>query len=255
MRVYLVRHGKATTAAALRRDTDAIADGETPIHYDELHPVGMRQAQRLGAHLARVGQRFDHVFCGPMRRHRTTLELMRSAAADRGIHWPKARELESVREVALDALVREHLPRLVEEDDDKRRLWSAVREGAEHAPMHEAAPFVRLVTHLVAKWRAGTIVSEGVETWPVFRARVRAALREVIAASEAGAQVAIVTSMGVINEMLTMAEGEAQGPNDGFRWLWTTSLSRVTVDEGRIAVEYVDDTPHLDAEPELRTLL
>ena len=56
--LYLVRHGQASLGAD---------------DYDQLSPLGARQAQRLGEHWRAQGLRFDAVFTGTLKRHRQTL--------------------------------------------------------------------------------------------------------------------------------------------------------------------------------------
>ena len=50
--LYLVRHGQASFGAD---------------DYDQLSPLGLQQAQRLGAHWLAHGQRFDTVLMGTLR--------------------------------------------------------------------------------------------------------------------------------------------------------------------------------------------
>ena len=57
--LYLVRHGQASFGAD---------------DYDQLSPLGLQQAQRLGAHWLAHGQRFDTVLMGTLRRHAQTLD-------------------------------------------------------------------------------------------------------------------------------------------------------------------------------------
>jgi broad specificity phosphatase PhoE len=57
--LYLVRHGQASLGAD---------------DYDQLSPLGARQAQRLGEHWRAQGLHFDAVFTGTLKRHRQTFE-------------------------------------------------------------------------------------------------------------------------------------------------------------------------------------
>ena len=55
--LYLVRHGQASFASE---------------NYDQLSPLGERQARQLGEHWVALGLRFDRVYIGPKQRHLQT---------------------------------------------------------------------------------------------------------------------------------------------------------------------------------------
>ena len=80
--LYLVRHGQASLGAD---------------DYDQLSPLGARQAQRLGEHWQTQGLTFDAVFTGTLKRHQQTFEgiqlglgLSHSASL-----WPGLNEYDS----------------------------------------------------------------------------------------------------------------------------------------------------------------
>ena len=64
--LLLVRHGQASLHAK---------------NYDELSSVGVEQARQLGAAWAERKLVLDALYCGPRRRHRDSVEQLRSAAA------------------------------------------------------------------------------------------------------------------------------------------------------------------------------
>lgn len=55
--IYLIRHGQASFGAD---------------DYDVLSPIGIRQAEVLGAHLAQLGVRIDRSVSGDLRRQQHT---------------------------------------------------------------------------------------------------------------------------------------------------------------------------------------
>ena len=74
MRLFAVRHGQAAFG------TD---------DYDRLSERGWQQAGRLGAWLSGHGERFAHVVCGDMRRHRETCIAISDAYRARGLELPE----------------------------------------------------------------------------------------------------------------------------------------------------------------------
>jgi broad specificity phosphatase PhoE len=248
LRLYLIRHGKATTAATLQ----PVEPGRTADGYDVLHPIGHEQSQRLGASLVRRGQDFDHVVCGPMQRHRTTLECMRHGAAEQREPWPTARIVDDAREVALDLLSREHLPRIAQRDDRTRGWWSEARTHADVAS--EASGLAHLVAILTSEWKRGELTTEGVETWKAFRQRASRLLDQLVSSFGSGGKVALITSLGVINALLDAATGVSPEDTSPFRWFATSSVSRLDYDAGGFTVGRVNDVTHLDGAPELLTL-
>lgn len=253
--LYLIRHGKASTqhwiAGVEGRRTDPDSG------YDALDPIGHEQAHLLGAALARRGVRFDRLWCGPMTRHRQTLSNMRAAAEARGVHWPAEQEREDLREVALDALVRAELPRLVSADDQVRALWEQSSSEGGVRTDHPDRPFLRIVVHLTREWQRGRLPSPCIETWEAFRARVTSALTSILESCRDGQCVAVVTSMGVVAGML---EAVSSLPTSGdellpFRWLHTASISRLRWDGLSLTLEQANDVEHLRHRADLLTLL
>lgn len=80
--LYLVRHGQASLGAD---------------DYDQLSPLGARQAQRLGEHWQTQGLKFDAVFTGTLKRHRQTLEGIQLGLglSHKTTLWPGLNEYDS----------------------------------------------------------------------------------------------------------------------------------------------------------------
>ncbi|MGV2836957.1 phosphoglycerate mutase family protein, partial [Pseudomonas shirazensis] len=71
--LYLIRHGQASFGAA---------------DYDVLSPVGVRQSQALGSHLANLGLRLDRCIAGDLRRQQDTALLALEAMSTLGCAVP-----------------------------------------------------------------------------------------------------------------------------------------------------------------------
>lgn len=80
--LYLVRHGQASLGAD---------------DYDQLSPLGARQAQRLGEHWQTQGLHFDLVITGTLKRHIQTFESIQLGLGVRhsATLWPGLNEYDS----------------------------------------------------------------------------------------------------------------------------------------------------------------
>jgi broad specificity phosphatase PhoE len=80
--LYLVRHGQASLGAD---------------DYDQLSPLGVHQAQRLGEHWQAQGLKFDAVLTGTLKRHRQTFEGIQRGLGETpsATLWPGLNEYDS----------------------------------------------------------------------------------------------------------------------------------------------------------------
>jgi broad specificity phosphatase PhoE len=225
--LHLIRHGRAS---ALEAD------------YDQLHAIGEQQAQLLGAHLAARKQRFDGVYVGPLKRQLETLRLMREAAGAWAEQWPEARVLEGLAEGPFEPLMKVHLRPRIKIDPELQALRSRMRDG-DDASQVEALN--GMFARMDALWRAGEVSADDLETAVAFRARVRAAQDEIGRREGPGRNVAVITSNGVIAELLDGVAGIAE-VNGRLRFHNTSiSLLELRAEGARITAQNI--TEHLSA--------
>lgn len=235
--LYLIRHGKASPG------TD---------DYDRLHPLGVRQAELLGEHLARDAVRFDAVYVGPLRRQQDTWEHIQRGAGALARAWPPAQSLGALTEAPYEELARHMLATRVGRDPELDRLLEAVRDaGTDKARLKPL--LMQVMQHVNALWWRGELQVEGKESAHGFRARIEQALRQVLSEQSGVCTVALITSNGVISGMLEVAEpsGAPIPPLSAFR---NCSISLLEADAERVQVVARDLTTHLP-EPELLTLI
>lgn len=254
--LYLIRHGKA----AARHVLEARSSKETdPAGYDRLDAIGVEQAKRLGAALAERGVRFSRVFCGPLERQKLTLAHMRAEAARMGTTWPCEELRENLREVALDKLVQDVLPRFLAEDEGLRALWADAEHTKVGEALHPGSPLARVVARIATAWREGKIGAEGVEAWASFRERALTELHEILRMASGEESFAVVSSMAVISCMLEAAgaaPSEAPGaPDFPFLWLGTASVSVLSWDGRTLSTQACGDVSHLRGRDALLTVL
>lgn len=228
-RILLVRHGQATT------------QGDD---YDLLTPLGERQSRLLGAWFARVGRGAGRSVTGSLLRHRQThlgfLDGLDAAAAapivDAGFD-----EFDFV-----DVLSR----------FDGRLTDFSTIVAFMTAAEDPARTFREVFGAAVGAWVASGETGGHRESWPAFRARVVAALDSLAADLGADEEAMVFTSGGVIAAICTHVLGV-----DGSRFFdlnaatINTGVTRLTVDDGRLALAGFNAAAHLEwpGEPGLVT--
>lgn len=229
--LYLVRHGQGGT----RED------------YDSLSALGREQARRLGDYFESQWIRFDAVFSGTLARQRATAEAALPGAnviVDPG--W---------NEFNLAQVYSEFAPHLAAADDDFRREYEEMQEelalsrGAHDAPVHRR--WNDCDRKIVGAWVESRYEYSG-EPWPVFVARIRAALARVIAAKHEGNAIVFTsaTPIGVCAaSTLDLQDGRAMSLA---AVLMNGSFSTLRVRENEIRLFSLNNAPHLN-DPSLRT--
>lgn len=235
--LHLIRHGRAS---ALEVD------------YDQLHSVGEAQARLLGEHLGRVREAFDAVYVGPHKRQLDTLRLMREGAGPAGVAWPEATLLEGLAEGPYEVLFKVYLRPRIKLDAVLQEQMGALKVAADDAARQLAleSMFDRMVT----LWRAGEVRGDDLEAAPAFTARVTEAQERIAEREGAGRRVAVVTSNGVIGELLeTLVKVQPPEGRSRHRF-YNTSVTVLELAAAGPALRALNTTEHL-ADPELLTLL
>lgn len=221
--LILVRHGQATPFEA---DTD------------RLSPLGERQARAVGEALSTQGVRPTHVLHGGLTRQRRTAEL-----AGQGRAWPAPRLDPRLNEFDGDGLMRTLAPLLARQDGafaDLLREFGARRNSPERN-----RHFQSVLEALAAAWQAGTVTHPDVEPWADFRARVRAALEDVLRLPS-GSVAVVFTSGGVIG-LVVAAALHAPDPS-ALKLNWRVrngSFTRLTFGGGRLSLDTFNEQAHL----------
>lgn len=212
--LYLLRHGQASFG------TD---------NYDQLSPLGLRQALSTGASLAARDLNFDQIFVGPRRRHFGTAEALQSAMLGAGaIH----------RVEALDEFA-----------EGSALLHSARRRlGVEHWPQDPAAR-TRLYGEEIRRWAAGA--DDIAECTPVepFCQGVTGWLRELVDQPASGRRLLAVTSAGTIAVLVAEVLGLPRSRlAELLLVLDNAALSELVFQPGRVSLRSFNSTHHLPAD-------
>ncbi len=220
--IILIRHGQASFLAA---------------DYDDLSPLGIEQARRLGSWWRDEGRQPHRIVAGGMRRHRQTaeacLEGLGRAAGGSGVTIdPDLNEFDHEDIVAV------YRPDLANH--------AAIARFVESSP-DPARAFQEIFRQSVARWTSGTFDAEYREPWPTFRDRCEAGFARVVRSVEQGTSVAVFTSGGPISVALHKLLGMAE--EDLFdRALLHANTGHTVVrvwETGTLTPGAINEIPHL----------
>ncbi|MGE8360061.1 histidine phosphatase family protein [Pseudomonas sp.] len=231
--IYLIRHGQASFGAD---------------DYDVLSPVGVRQAEVLGSHLAQLGLQFDRCVSGELRRqqHTATAALAQFEAAGVGI--PALQVDAAFNEFDADAVIRALLPDLLPEEPEALHV---LRNAAQNR-----AEFQRLFARLIGRWISGEHDKDGLQSWQGFVEQVQGGLDRLLADAGSKDSIAVFTSGGTITALLHLITGVP--PANAFELNWqivNTSLSCLKFRGSQVSLASFNSHVHLQLlkAPELIT--
>lgn len=206
-RIYLVRHGQAAFSRA---------------GLGGLTPTGLRQCEALAAHWRTIGRRMDQVFAGTLPRQRESAEAFARATAGPDDAPAEIRLLPGIEEYDHLALIAAHA-----------------------GPAEDAAGLRGRLVPALQAWVEGRL--EGVERYADFRGRCRAALDEVIAATDRGGQSVLFGSAGSLAAAIQSYLGV--GDADLIRLkltFYNTGVSCLLADGRRVTIESLNAVAHLE---------
>lgn len=174
--LFVVRHGQASFQGP---------------HYDQLSPLGERQAQALAAWWCSHDVRWDYVFIGPKKRHRQTAEAAAAVFEAAGLPFPEPVMLPAFDEHHGASVVKQALSNDHDNEDQAALLPGHIRKQA------DVDAYFRRFQEITTAWVAGSHTSE-FETWQAFRARVDAGLLEVTRQAGRGARSVVFSSGGPV---------------------------------------------------------
>ncbi|QJQ21362.1 histidine phosphatase family protein [Pseudomonas sp. SK] len=231
--LYLIRHGQASFGAE---------------DYDVLSPVGVRQSQALGEHLAQLGVRLDRCVAGNLRRQQDTARLALEALHVSGCAVPAIETDAAFNEFDADGVIRALLPGLLPDEPDALHI---LRNGAQHR-----SEFQRLFALMVQRWYEGEHADDGLETWQAFTTRVRDGLHRVLDGAAGSENIAIFTSGGTIAALLHLVTRITPGQAFALNWqIINTSLSQLKFRGRDVALASFNSQAHVQLlkAPELVT--
>ncbi len=212
-------------------------------NYDKLSAIGETQARRLGQHWARQKILFDGVCSGPPVRHKQTAKIVAAVYRDAGIPFPEPVKIPEFDEYQAEAVLKQGLPRLVESNEEVRKLHQAFQSSS---GSDRLANFERMFELLITKWVDGEVVLPAVESWPEFCARADHGLSQCMSNGR-GQQLAIFCSAGLIG--VAMRRALHLSSQHTLRTTWmvrNSSFSEFLFSKDRFTLSTFNAFPHLD---------
>ncbi len=230
--LILVRHGQASFGAE---------------SYDKLSDKGVEQVKILSQHWQALGERFDQIYSGTLLRQRETAqELLPLVEGE-----PTASvQLTGFNEYNGDPLIRAHLRDMREAGD---------LSGPAQWPIQDERLFQRIFEKATARWIVDDLDPRDdiadFERWSDFKARVYAALDEVMARHGSGSRVIISTSGGVIAMALQRVLNFPDDQVIATNWMVRNSaVSRIIYGRGKLSLTQFNNLAHLET-PEKQQLI
>lgn len=217
--IYLIRHGQASFGSD---------------NYDQLSPLGQRQADLTGQFLVDSGLRFDAAFSGDLSRQRETGERVLASQPE-----PCELAIDSrFNEIDNDAQVKALLPDLCAQDE---RLAEIAARG-----LKSSKDYQKIIDAVFNAWVSPDCPDLGITSWPEYRDAVEAAVRDVIAGVGSGKDTAVFTSGGTIATVVGLVLGaRAEGFYQFYEPMMNCSITRLIYSGSRISLSNFNDTAHL----------
>lgn len=231
--IYLIRHGQASFGAD---------------DYDVLSPIGIRQAEVLGAHLSQLGVRIDRSLSGNLRRQQHTANAALSQLKNAGMQAPSLEVDAAFNEFDADAVIRALLPDLLPEEPEALHI---LRNAAQNR-----AEFQRLFARLIGRWISGEHDKPDLQSWKAFVEQVQGGLTRLLEQAERQQNIAVFTSGGTITALLHLITGVPAEKAFELNWqIVNTSLSCLKFRGSEVSLASFNSQVHLQLlkAPELIT--
>jgi broad specificity phosphatase PhoE len=207
--------------------------------YDKLSDHGIEQVKLLSSHWQKLGETFDHIYCGSLLRQRETaaqlLSRVNGSPSTPVIH-------EGFNEYNGDPLIRIYLRDFGAADGVEFQRLSQLKE---------AKAFQRIFEAATAKWIAGELVPQesdtGFELWQDFQSRVKTAIEKLMDDHQSGSRVLISTSGGVIALALQYALGFPDTQVIATNWMvHNSSVTKIRYGNGKTSLTLFNNLAHLE---------
>lgn len=229
--LILVRHGQASFGAE---------------SYDKLSPQGIRQVEILADYWQALGDQFDHLYSGELKRQIETADCLRPLVP--GQH-------ETLVHPGFNEYNGEPIIRLYLRDHAASEGFGADVQ----LPITDRKTFQLVLEAATTHWINGTLRPSAddidFEPWREFQARVHVALDELMQRHTGGSRVLIATSGGVIALALQHAVQLPDNQVLAANWMVNnSSVTRLVYGRGKVSLACFNSLAHLEV-PAWRDLI
>lgn len=232
-KIYLIRHGQASFGSD---------------DYDVLSPIGIRQAEIVGAHLAAQGIRLDRCISGNLRRQQHTANSAMAELSKSGYAAPQLQIDSAFNEFDAEAVIRALLPDIAAEEPQALEILRNAKQ--------QRNEFQRLFALLIGRWISGEHDKPELQSWFSFVTQVEQGLNRLLETAHDKESIAVFTSGGTITALLQLITGIR--PDKAFELNWqivNSSLSCLRFRGKQVSLASFNSNVHLALEktPELIT--
>ena len=152
-------------------------------NYDELSPLGIQQAERLGHYLRENHLIPDQIWTGPLKRQIHTAEII---ARILSLPSGEIKMVEDLSEHQGPQVVKAALPRLIENRDPIIELVNKPYKNKEE----QLANYLPIYEQVTKRWAHGEFDQLGFESWPDFLKRCSSVI-DTLHQSNAGLSICV----------------------------------------------------------------
>lgn len=222
--IYLIRHGQASFGQQ---------------NYDELSPLGEKQAQRLGETLSTRIQSFDKVILGSMFRHKQTAQ---NCLSSMGIPFEQEAWLTDERWNEYDH--QDILTQCSPEFSTPEGIQQFIRQQS-----NPKAAFEALFNEAMNRWIKGEHDDDYVESWQHYQQRINDAVSHIFSLSRQHKNIAVFTSGGPISVVSQKLLGVAPEKIMQLNWtLLNCSVTKIVSTSNRQFVATLNEHSHFEGE-------
>ena len=222
--IYLIRHGQASFGSE---------------NYDRLSPLGVRQAEAVGRHLAGLGRAFDAVYHGRLERQKDTAAALIEHYARRGLPAPEPVVSEAFDEYDSSAVWESQTALMMAADPDIARKLENIDS--------DRKAFQQLFAAVMHRWVSGDHDQPGIQPWKAYRSRVLEGFAEIMQRHGSGKRLAVFTSGGPICIAVQAALELSDRMAIELNWqIMNASVTRLLYNAGGTALSVFNDVSHLE---------
>ena len=217
--IYVIRHGQASFGSE---------------NYDQLSPLGQRQADRTGEFFKTIGIDFGYAVAGDLSRQQETGSRILASQPQPCELLTDARFNEIDNEAQIETL----WPIICERDPSLAPLMDSANTDSKR--------YQKIIDAVFNAWVSPDCPDTGIVTWAQYQGDVKAALKQVMTVAGAGSNAAIFTSGGTIATLMGLVLGASSDKVYGFyEPVYNCSITRFIYSTRRISLSNFNDVAHL----------
>lgn len=217
--LLIIRHGQASFGAE---------------NYDQLSPLGQRQADLTGEFLHQMGTRFSAAYSGDLSRQRETGERI----LDQLDEAPDLIVDPRFNEVQTDEQIKIMMPLLVERDARFAELVATMDT--------DTKSFQKIIETVFNYWVSPECDVSGIQSWKDYHGGVVSAFEGAMASAAAGTDTAIFTSGGtiatIVGHVLKLTSDRVY---EFYEPVFNCSVTRIIFNSRKCSMSTFNDVGHL----------